>query len=198
MTITQDSSGTSAAWRSTETEGSKKGSPGGLLLAVALLLLRAVALPLLGASSDAVSVSEGGVTVWSRGKFMPGRHPGVSAGRITRKGANEALTFTLGSGSRTFMGDVAAVAGADGATFAHRRVSRQLKLDDAGCAVPVALQEKIANHREVFQPPASPSAQPAWLRTITAWRAACREQIKYNGARDRLQATFIAGLRSSR
>ena len=41
MTTTHDSSGTSAACRSTETEGSKKGSPGRLLLAAAPLLLGA-------------------------------------------------------------------------------------------------------------------------------------------------------------
>ena len=51
----------------------------------------------------------------------------------------------------------------------------------AGCTVPKHLQEKISNHREVFQPPVSPAAQPAWLATITAWRASCRAQINYSG-----------------
>eukprot|EP01044_Picomonas_judraskeda_P004380 COSAG03_NODE_384_length_8325_cov_50.332726_11_plen_256_part_00 len=49
-----------------------------------------------------------------------------------------------------------------------------------GCADPAGLGETIRNHKEVFQPPASADAQPAWLATITAWRASCRSQIRYN------------------
>jgi hypothetical protein len=52
----------------------------------------------------------------------------------------------------------------------------------SGCAVPRALQEEISNHREVFLPPLNSSAQPAWLRTIRAWRVSCRAQIRYTGA----------------
>jgi hypothetical protein len=53
-------------------------------------------------------------------------------------------------------------------------------LQAAGCADPPLLGEKIANHKEVFQPPANHSAQPAWLAAITAWRSSCRGQIHYS------------------
>ena len=49
-----------------------------------------------------------------------------------------------------------------------------------GCTDPPLLGETIRNHKEVFQPPANADAQPAWLATITAWRASCRSQIHYN------------------
>lgn len=52
----------------------------------------------------------------------------------------------------------------------------------AGCADPPLLGEMIPNHKEVWQPPANRSAQPAWLATITAWRLSCRSQINYSDA----------------
>ena len=52
----------------------------------------------------------------------------------------------------------------------------------AGCADPPLLGETIANHKEVFQPPANHSTQPSWLATITAWRSSCRSQIHYSDA----------------
>jgi alpha-L-rhamnosidase len=63
--------------------------------------------PLLGLNSDSVSISETGVLVWSAGKFIAGGRRGVSAGYVTRRGANEAVTFTVASGMRySFVADV--------------------------------------------------------------------------------------------
>ena len=58
--------------------------------------------PLLGLLSDSVSISESGVVVWSAGKFIAGAR-GVSAGNVTRRGTNQAVTFTVASGTRSFV-----------------------------------------------------------------------------------------------
>ena len=78
------------------------------------------------------------------------------------------------------VGAAAAVAGPtdhDGSSGAGASVSVGAA---AGCADPPLLGETINNHKEIFQPPANHSVQPAWLATITAWRSSCRAQIRYN------------------
>ena len=62
--------------------------------------------PLLSVSSHEASISEGGVAVWSAGKFVGGRR-GVTAASVTRRGAKEAVTFLIGPGARSFVGNVA-------------------------------------------------------------------------------------------
>jgi hypothetical protein len=67
-----------------------------------------LSVPLLGVSSELVNISEGGVDVWSGGKVAAaGRSRGIIAGRVTLRGQNVAVTFTLTPGSRSFTGDVA-------------------------------------------------------------------------------------------